>query len=325
MKKIVVLLVCTVLTGAMIAGCTKKSDNSVVIHSSVDEARIKHFQKRVDETFPEYDVEFHFYSTGNLAAKILAEGTETECDIILGLEDGYMDKLSENFADLSYIDTSEYLDELVVKPLRYIPNTKYSAAIILNNEIMRENNLEIPTSYEDLTDPQYKNFISVPNPKMSNTGYIIVKSLVNAMGEEEAFAYFDRLAENVLQFTSSGTAPMKALVQGEVAIGMAATYLAVEQIDLGMDFSILFFDEGAPYTSDSMTIIKGREESQAVKDVFDFFHNTLNREDKELFTPEQIFKDQEITLENFPKDIKLADMSGNTQNEKERLLEKWVY
>ena len=58
----------------------------------------------------------------------------------------------------------------------------------------------------------------MPNPRSSGTGYNFLKSLVNAWGEDEAFAYFDRLAENVYQFTSSGSGPVNALVQGEADV-----------------------------------------------------------------------------------------------------------
>ena len=84
---------------------------------------------------------------------------------------------------------------------------------------LEEKNLAVPTSYADLLKPEYKGLVSMPNPKSSGTGYMFLKSLVNAWGEEEAFAYFDQLAENILQFTSSGSGPVNALVQGEAAIG----------------------------------------------------------------------------------------------------------
>ena len=48
-------------------------------------------------------------------------------------------------------------------------------------------------------------------------------------------------------------------------------------------------------------------------------------EDKELFFPEQIFVNQVNNIPNFPKNIIYGDMSGNTTDEKIRLLDKWEY
>ena len=45
----------------------------------------------------------------------------------------------------------------------------------------------------------------------------------------------------------------------------------------------------------------------------------------EKFYPEKIFKDVNNKLENHPENIKYADMSNNTIEEKERLLGKWKY
>ena len=72
-------------------------------------------------------------------------------------------------------------------------------------------------------------------------------------------------------------------------------------------------------------IVEGKQERQAVKDVFDFFYSTLIHEEKAQFLPEQIFAGQENNIENYPKDIPYSDMSGNTADEKVRLLEKWIY
>ena len=38
-----------------------------------------------------------------------------------------------------------------------------------------------------------------------------------------------------------------------------------------------------------------------------------------------MFKDKVCVVENYPKDIKYADMSNNTIDEKEKLLEAWTH
>ena len=65
---------------------------------------------------------------------------------------------------------------------------------------------------------------------------MFLKALVNSMGEEEAFAYFDKLSENILQFTSSGSGPVNSLVSGEAVIALGMTPQAVTQINEGVNF-----------------------------------------------------------------------------------------
>ena len=148
---------------------------------------------------------------------------------------------------------------------------------------------------------------------------------MNAWGEKEAFAYFDKLAENILQFTESGSGPVNALVQGEVGVGLGMTAQAVTAINDGANLKILFFEEGSPYSLYGYAIPKGKETRKAVKEVFAFFYSTLVREDKELFYPEQVFIEQENKVANYPTNIKYADMSNNTTDEKKRLLENWEH
>ena len=165
----------------------------------------------------------------------------------------------------------------------------------------------------------------MPSPKASGTGYMFLKSLVNEWGEDEAFAYFDALAENVLAFTSSGSGPVNALKNGEVVIGLGMTSQAVEKIKEGVPLEILYFEEGSPYSLYAQGIIKGKEERACVKEVFDFLVNTYTKENNDTFFPERIYKSGAGAVEGYPTDIQYSDMSNNTFAEKERLLAKWKH
>ena len=144
------------------------------------------------------------------------------------------------------------------------------------------------------------------------------------MGEEEAFNYFKALSENVFEFTSSGSGPVNNLIQGEAAIALGMTAHGVTSNNDGSDFDIVFFEEGSPFSIYGQAIIAGKETNEAVKKVFDFMIKTYSDENLAKFYPENIYKDKTFEIENFPKDINYADMSNNTYEEKERLLNKWA-
>ena len=301
------------------------SSNKVVIYSGAEEYRNEYFLKRIKEEFPVYDVNIEYMPTGNLAAKLAAEGSDTDIDIFYDLDFSYAGLVEQYLADISAYDQSIYVDDCKVGCGRYLAATRNGGAIIINSEVLKSKGLEEPTSYEDLLRPEFKNLISMPSPKSSGTGYMFVKSLVNAWGEEKAFAYFDGLAENILQFTESGSGPVNALVQGEVAVGLGMTAQAVTAINNGASLKILFFEEGSPYSLYGYAIPKGKESRKAVVDVFNFLYTTLVIEDKELYYPEQVFVDQVNNIANYPTDIKYADMNNNTTEEKARLMNNWEY
>ena len=313
-------------TCVLISGCGKKDDpNRVVIYSSAEEYRNEYFQKRLDEQFPDYDIVIEYMPSGNQAARIQAEGKDTEADILFDIDYGYVETLEPYLAKLDGYDQSIFMDDAKSESGKYLPEYRNGGAIIINLDVLEEKGLTEPTSYEDLLGKEWKGLISMPNPKSSGTGYIFLKSLVNAWGEDAAFAYFDKLEKNIVQFTSSGSGPVNALIQGEVAVGLGMTAQATKAINDGANLKILFFEEGSPYSLYGYGIIDGKETKKSVQEVFDFFYTTLVEEDKQLFVPEQIYKDKTFSIENYPTNIPYSDMKNNTNEEKQRLLEKWKY
>ena len=324
MKKIISVLLCIAMAFCVLATGCKSSTEQIVIYTCANDDRIAHMTSTLQEKFPEYEFIVEYQSTSKLAAKLLAEGVNTDCDIVHDLSYLNMDALVEQdiLADLSGYDTSIYVDGIV--PTKYyLPEVRTGGAIIINTEVLKAKGLERPTSYEDLLKPEYKGLISMPDPKSSGTGYMFLKCLVNAWGEEKAFDYFTKLSENILQFTSSGNGPVNALVQQEVAIGLGMITNAVTQINEGAPLEILIFEEGAPHSMYGQSIIKGKETNPAVKEVFDYIIKEYNYATCEAYAPEKIYKDKDFKCENFPSDVNYADMSGDTLEEKERLLALW--
>lgn len=258
--------------------------------------------------------------------KLLAEKANTECDISYDLEYAYMEQLDEAgvFADLSDYDRSIYCEDTVVDG-NYLIQCRVGGGVILNTEVLAEKGLEEPTCYEDLLKPEYKGLISMANPKSSGTGYMFYKSLVNAWGEEKALAYFDELTPNILQYTSSGSGPVNALLQKEAAVGFGMTSQAVVEINQNAPLKVVYFEEGSPFTLYGQSMIAGKETRKEVKEVFDFLVGTYTHELNKKFFPEQQFKDEVYFVDNYPENIVYSDMSNNSITEKERLLDLWKY
>jgi iron(III) transport system substrate-binding protein len=164
------------------------------------------------------------------------------------------------------------------------------------------------------------------NPSSSGTGYMVLLSLVNAWGEQQALDYFDQLSANVLSFTSSGSGPVNSLILGETAIGIGMTSQAVTKINEGYPLEIMFFEEGSPYSMYGQTIIEGKQERACVREVFEFLTTTFSEEIYANFYPEKVLKDKEFTVKNYPTDIKYADMQvENASAYKDYLLSKWKH
>lgn len=325
MKKLFCLLLCVLLL-CFVSGCQGYDENTVIIYSSSEEFRNEHVMTRLKEKFPHYNVRLTYLSTGKNAAKVKSEGRNSRADIILGLETGYLTSIQDVLADLSDYDVSHYTEDAVTPTHKYLVWERFGGGVIINRDLLEDRGLPIPSSYQDLLNPVYQDLICMPNPKSSSTGFMFLKNLCNEWGEEEALKYFDQLSKNIYQFSSSGSGPVNALVQGEAGIGLGMIFQAVQEINKGAKLEILFFEEGAPYSMGGMAMIDGKQTKKAVKEVFDYIADTLVYEDKENFTPEQIFKDQINTIQNYPQNIPYANMTGlDDMDAKMALLEKWKY
>lgn len=324
MKKIFcALLICAI---CLVAITTTKNEDCIVVYSSMEQFRNDALQEQLNEKFPELDVYVMYVSTAKAAAKLSIEGEGSDADIVVGLENAYMTKVEEHMADISEFTKLEYLDDMVVESGKYITWERQAGSIIINKTILEKEKLPIPETYEDLLNPVYKDLIAMPDPKSSGTGFFFFKNMVNVMGEDEAFAYMDKLALNVKQFTESGSGPVKLLKQGEIAVGLGLTFLGVEELNNGNDFMLLTPEFGSPFSLTSTSMLKGREKDEDIVRVFEFIANEYMIYDKTYGSPEMVLKEQVNNIPNYPQNIKYADMTGISDiTEKERLLAKWKY
>lgn len=320
MKKIYLLIMigfCLLLTGC---GSNKER---VVIYTSMEENRNQELKKMINEEFKDIDIVVQYMATGNSAAKIKNEGSNVEADIVIDLETAHVASLENDFADISNIDSSIYLDG-EVKSKNYLPWVKYTMNLIVDNDYMKEHNLSVPKTYEDLLKEEYKGLIAMPDPKTSGTGYAFYLNVVNIMGEDKAIEYFKKLKNNLREFTTSGSGPTNLLKQKEIAIAMGMTAQGVEAINDGYNFSIASLSTGSPYNTTSAAIIKGRESNENVIKVFEWLIKDFGLYDKEYFMPDKILKDQKVSVENYPADLVDANMNGIDSTEtKDKLIERW--
>lgn len=326
MKKLFICL--SVIAALLLFQVTRTKGQTIIIYSSLEQFRGEELQKQLDEQFPDLAIRVMYMPTAKAAAKVHMEGDATDADIIVGLETSYMDNIKDSLADISGYSQLAFLPELApsTHDNRYVTWERQAGSFVINEKVLEKHGLPIPQSYEDLLDPQYQGLVAMPDPKSSGTGYFFYKSLVNTMGEEAALQYIDKLEHNIKQFSESGSGPIKLLIQGEVGIGLGLTFQAVNEINKGSDFTIIFPEEGSPYSLTGTGLIEGREQDDDITRVFSYIVNEFLVYDKEYFSPEQILVTQNNTIANYPQNIHYANMKGiENMKEKERLLDMWKY
>lgn len=329
MKKFLKLICLIVSLLLILAGCQHSSsagdDKKIVIWTAGNDDTNEYYLRECQKKFPDYDIVVEYMNTSSIAAKVVEEGEDCSCDIIVQEEYAYLQKCEPYLMELENIDFSVFLDELVPESHKYVPEEKSSGCVIVAPKILEEHGLAVPTCYQDLLDPKYKGLISMPSPLSSSTGYMFLRQLTNTWGEDKAFEYFEKFSENVLQYTSSGSGALTMLEQGETAIALGMVSQSVTEINKGAELKILFFDEGAPYGLYGGAVLKNSADRECVMEVFDFIVTDLFKGNNEQFFPDQIFKDFVPRIEGYPDNIPFGDMSNDTLEEKERLQAKWNF
>ena len=317
-------------TAFVSTGCSK-NNNTVTIYTSTEDYNVALMKKCLGEKFPDYKIVIEEKSTSEIAAQVIEEGSSSACDIVFAEEYGYLEKMiGQGVLDSikGDYDLSRYLDDTVPASVNeyVLPNIRCGGGIIINKKVLEDRGLTKPTSYNDLLDSSYRGLVSMASPKSSGTGYMFLYSLVKAWGETEALSYFDSLTPNVLAYTTSGSGPVNALVNREVAVGFGMISQAVDKINGGNnELEVLFFEEGAPCNLYGNAIVKGKKAKTAVKEVMDYLDSFYTNESNRLYYPEPVLKNTNYNVANFPENIQYADMTGNNLAAKEALLAKWTH
>lgn len=332
MRKVIAATIIFVLLCVGVFIKKRSREDTIVIYTSAEDYNISFLQEHLDKNFPEYNIIIEYMSTSNIASKVIEEGSACDADIVYEMEYGYLEKMVEeqvlvNFKDR--YDYSIYNDDAICQNLigYATPALKLGGGVIINTSVLEQKGISKPTCYQDLLKSEYKGLISMSSPKSSGTGYMFYKSLVNAWGLDKALEYFEGFYYNIQNnFTSSGSGPVNALIQGEAAVGFGMISQAVEKITDGRDdLEIIIFEEGAPYSMYGSCVVKGRDKNKNVMEVMDYITNVYTDIVCAKYYPESIFKGKTYTVKNFPSDIKYSDMRNNTIKEKEKLLKEWRY
>lgn len=198
-----------------------------------------------------------------------------------------------------------------------------------NTELLARRNVPAPACWADLLKPEFRNEIQMANPNSSGTAYVMIATMVQLMGEEEAFTYLKGLHRNINAYPRSGTGPIKAVARGETAVSISFVHDAVTERVAGFPVSNATPCEGTGYEIGSMSIIRGTRNERNARRFYDWALTAdaqkLGAETKQF----QIPSNRSAPIpEGAPRfeNIKLIDYDFaryGQSAERRRLIERW--
>ena len=257
-KKVVTAGIAGVLGMSMVlvtAGCSGKgaAAKEVVICSNADDEAIEAMKAALDENGYEGQYIFQTFGTSELGGKLLAEGKNIEADLVT-MSTFYVESAQEEnqmFKDLTFEPGT--LDEF---PAYCAPITAQEGTIIVNTEMMKENNLEMPASIKDLAKPEYKDMISVTDITSSSTAWLLIQALVSEYGEDGARDVLKDIYANAGDhIEESGSGPLKLVRAGEIAIGFGLRQQAVADKAEGLPIDYVDPTEGNFTLTESVAVV----------------------------------------------------------------------
>lgn len=146
--------------------------------------------------------------TGATLNRLILEslsGSTPSADVFFGLDNTFLSRALEqdllepyNAPQLAQIPAEFKLDP----ENRALPVDYGDVCINYDKAWFKQNDLPIPTSLADLTDPQYANLLVVENPATSSPGLAFMLATIAEFGEEGWLDWWQAMKTNGVQITS---------------------------------------------------------------------------------------------------------------------------
>ena len=274
-------------------------------------------------------------SSGETYAQIKAEASNPKGDVWWGgTGDPHLQAAEENLTQAYVSPNRRRVAEFAINQAKASKDRTigiYSGALGwgYNEEMLKKEGLPVPQCWADLIKPIYKGKIQIANPNSSGTAYTALATLVQLMGEKDAFNYLKALHRNVNQYTKSGSAPVKAAGAGETLIGIVFMHDAVAVAAAGRPIKTIAPCEGTGYEIGSMSIIRGARNLENAKKFYDWALTAESQGRAKDVKSFQVPSNLDATVSPLTPDlsrIKLINydfVKYGSSAERKRLLKKW--
>ncbi len=302
----------------------------LTVYTALEADLLPTYKASFEAANPDISIQWVRDSTGIITAKLLAEKDNPQADVVLGTAATSLLLLkSEGMLEPYAPAGLELLDPRFVdqdEPPYWVGTNAWAAALCVNTVEMERLGLEMPTSWEDLTQAAYAGTIVMPNPASSGTGFLDVSSWLQLMGEERGWEFMDALHENVAAYTHSGSKPCTMAASGEYPIGVSFAYRAARLIDQGAPLAVVIPSEGIGWDMEASAILNTTDEIGAAEALIDW---SVSDEAMAIYAENYaILANQKLEqpVEHLPDGLRDAIIENDFEwaaNNRARILDEW--
>lgn len=214
-------------TAIAAAGCSGDDGDTLRVYSGRHYGIETAFQRYEEETGVK--VEFLTGNDAELRERIAAEGDETEADAYITVDAGNLARAAEQ--GLFRPIDSPVLEAAVPAELSdpdggWYGLTQRARTIVYNPELIAPD--EVPTTYEELADPEWKGRLCLRNAAAVYQ-QSLVASLIAAHGEDETLRIVEGWADNA-QILGNDVLILESIADGLCEIGVTNHYYLAREL-----------------------------------------------------------------------------------------------
>ena len=235
--------------------------------------------------------------------KIAAEGKNIEADLVT-ISTYYLDsfqKKNQMFQNLTF-----KTEPINPTPSYYAPILGNTGALFVNTQVLKESGLPAPKAIADLAKPEYAGHISVPDIMGSSTSWLMTQAVLSAEGEEQGAKTIAAIEKNAgAHLEKSGSAPLKKLRAGEVAVGFGLRHQAVADKAKGLPIDYIDPVEGNFQLQEAIAVVdKGDKTNPNAQKMAETIIKH-GRTELLKYYPVALYKGETVSAENKPANPKM--------------------
>lgn len=269
---------------AMLASSSAMSATVLNVYTALETDQLKAYQEAFNKSHPDIEIKWTRDSTGIITAKILAEKAKPVADVIMGVAATSMGAFDREGMLAPYAPKNlKEINPMYVaqgKTPAWVGMDVWGATVCYNTVEAEKQKLPKIESWKDLTKPEFKGKVVMPNPNSSGTGFLDVTAWLQMFGEKAGWEYMEALHQNVAVYTHSGSKPCVMAGSGEFPVGISFEYRANTMIEKGAPIQAIFPKEGLGWDVEAVGIVKGTEKMEAAKKLVDW---ATSREANQLY------------------------------------------
>ncbi|MRX32299.1 putative 2-aminoethylphosphonate ABC transporter substrate-binding protein [Aminobacter sp. MDW-2] len=307
------------------------AETELTVYTAIEAEDLKRYAETFNQDHPDIKLNFIRDSTGVITAKLLAEKDNPQADVVWGLaatsllvlkSEGMLEAYAPKGADQlkpNFVDSDN--------PPSWVGMDAWAASICFNTIEGQKLGLTAPKSWKDLTKPEYKGHVVMPNPASSGSGYLDVSSWLQLFGDKDGWTYMDGLHQNVAAYTHSGSKPCKMAAAGETVIGISFEFRAAKSKAEGAPIDIIIPEEGIGWDMEASAIVAGTSKEEAAKTLLDWSVSKKANEMYNVGYAVVAMPGVAKPVEHLPADIEARMIKNDFEwaaNNRNAILEEWT-